>query len=71
MNTHIHSIIADTIRQLQESTEAAEALLHRALAGGADRDLERAAQELLPLVYRIEGFAALARGLARNFPPEP
>jgi len=71
MDKHIHTIIADTIRQLQDSTEAAEALLHRALAGGANRDLERAAHELLPLVYRIEGFAALARGLVRNFPPEP
>lgn len=69
MDAFSHTILADTIHQLQDSTQAAEILLDRALANGANRDIDKAASELLPLVYRIKGFAALARTLARNFPP--
>jgi len=71
MDAFSHAILADTIRQLQDSTQAAEDLLDRALASGANHDIDRAACELVPLVYRIKGFAGLARSLARNFPPEP
>jgi len=71
MNVFSHAILADTIRQLQDATQAAEAILDRALAAGAHRDLARAHDQLLPLVYRIKGFAALARSLAAQFPPTP
>lgn len=71
MDAFSHAILADTIRQLQDSTQAAETLLDRALVNGANRDIDKAAAELVPLVYRIKGFVALARTLARNFPPEP
>lgn len=71
MNVITHAILADTIRHLQESTQAAEAILDSALATGAHRDLDRASEQLLPLVYRIKGFAALARNLAADFPPTP
>ena len=69
MNNFTHAILADTIRQLQDSTQAAETLLDRALETGVHRDLDRASEQLLPLVYRIKGFAALARSLAADFPP--